>query len=869
MTATDPICGMTVDPAHALSAERDGQTYYFCSEHCRRKFNDQTAAAEGASSEKPGPVLPVVQPGGPADSSETAVDPVCGMTVDIGTAISTERDGRTYYFCCDHCRQKFLGGGAGTASSDSESHQASTSAAFYCPMCPGVESETPGDCPKCGMSLEPTGAAPAGGKTVWTCPMHPEIEQDSPRACPICGMDLEPKQVSASADEHAEAELRSMLHRLWVGVALSIPLLLLAMGPMVGVPVHDWIAPRAAQWLQLVLATPVVVWGGWPFFVRGWRSLITRQLNMFTLIALGTAAAWLYSVAAVVAPQLFPASLKMHGVVEVYFESAAVIVTLVLFGQVLELRARRRTGSAIRELLSLAPPTAHVIRNGKEEDVPLEQVQTGERLRVRPGEKIPVDGEVVDGRSDVNESMMTGESMPVAKSVGDAVIGGTINGNGSFVMRADRVGSETVLSQIVNMVAEAQRSRAPIQRVADVAAAYFVPAVVLVSVASFAAWLVWGPEPRLAYAVVNAVAVLIIACPCALGLATPMSIMVGVGRGAREGVLIRSATALETMEKVDTLAVDKTGTLTAGAPKLTDIVSTGGHSEGELLRLAAGVEQSSEHPLARAIVSAAQERNLEVPEATGFDATTGGGVLADVGGRRILIGTPSFLEERSVSGAHDLRERAEQLQSQGRTVMYAAVDGAVAGLLAVADPIKESTADALAALRRAGVEVVMLTGDNEITAGAVARELGIDDFQAEVKPADKQGAIRKLHDRGRVVAMAGDGINDAPALAEADVGIAMGTGADVAIESADVTLLGGDLRGAVHALLLSRAVMRNIRQNLFFAFIYNLLGVPVAAGVLYPVFGLLLSPMIAAAAMSLSSVSVITNALRLRAVSLE
>lgn len=799
----------------------------------------------------------------------TATDPICGMTVDPATALSADRDGQTYYFCCDHCRQKFLGETGSEVAARPSGDRPRRSAAYFCPMCPDVESERPRDCPTCGMALEPTGIPTSGGQPIWTCPMHPEVEQDAPGACPICGMDLESRRFSETADEHADAELRSMLRRMWVGVALSIPLLTLAMGPMVGLPVHRWIAPRSAQWLQLLLATPVVLWCGWPFFVRGCKSLVTRKLNMFTLIALGTAAAWMYSVAAVLGPRLFPESLTTDGVVDVYFESAAVIVTLVLFGQVLELKARQRTGSAIRELLSLSPPTAHVVRDGAERDVALEHVRIGDQLRVRPGENIPVDGELLAGSSDVNESLMTGESMPVAKAAGDLVIGGSLNGNGSFIMRADRVGSETVLAQIVNLVAEAQRSRAPIQRVADIAASYFVPGVVLASFIAFIAWLIWGPEPRLAYAVVNSVAVLIIACPCALGLATPMSIMVGIGRGAREGVLIRSAAALETLERIDTLAVDKTGTLTAGKPTLTDVIPAGDHSEDELLRLAAAVEQGSEHPLASAVVAAARQRGLTIPEADEFSATTGGGVAARVSGHDVLIGTPAFLAERNVAPCSDLDESAIQLQTDGRTVMRAAVNGTAAGLLAVADPIKESTPDALAALHRAGIRILMLTGDNQATAQSVARKLGIDDVQAGAKPADKQQAVRDLRSRGRVVAMAGDGVNDAPALAEADVGIAMGTGADVAIESADVTLLHGNLQSAVRAVLLSRAVMRNVRQNLFFAFIYNLLGVPIAAGAIYPLFGLLLSPMIAAAAMSLSSVSVISNALRLRTVPLE
>jgi len=857
MTAIDPICGMTVDTSTALTAERDGETHYFCSEGCRRKF-----LAAAPAHDEHAMSLPIVQLGGPPVAVETAIDPVCGMTVDPRTAIQAERDGRTYYFCCDHCRRRFLGEPIPQRDAG-QGH-----AAFYCPMCAGVESDRPGDCPKCGMALESSGVAGTGSKTVWTCPMHPQIEQDAPGACPICGMDLEPKQVTAAADEHADAELRSMTRRMWTGVALSIPLLFLAMGPMVGLPVHNWISPRAAQWLQLLLATPVVVWGGWPFFVRGWRSLVTRQLNMFTLIALGTGAAWTFSVAAVLAPSLFPDSLKMHGVVEVYFESAAVIITLVLFGQVLELGARRRTGSALRELLALAPPTARIVRDGRDEEVPLDQVRVGDVLRVRPGEKVPVDGAIVEGRSDVNESLMTGESMPVVKGAGDAVIGGTLNGSGSFEMRADRVGSETVLARIVGLVADAQRSRAPIQRVADVVSGYFVPAVVLVSVLTFIAWMLWGPEPRLAYAVVNAVAVLIIACPCALGLATPMAVMVGIGRGAKEGVLIRSAEALETLEKINTLIVDKTGTLTEGRPRLTNIVPADGIVTNELLSLAAAVELRSEHPLGRAVVDAASEHSLSLGEVTDFSANIGGGVAGTVSGRRVLIGKPEFLAEEGISDLKPQVLTAEPLQSAGNTVLFVAIDGAFAGLLAVADPIRETTPEAIRSLHQLGLTLLMLTGDNEATARSVATKLGIDEFEAGVRPERKQQRVRELRDLRKTVAMAGDGVNDAPALAEADIGIAMGTGADVAIESADVTLLKGDLRGIVRALLLSRAVMRNIRQNLFFAFIYNIIGVPIAAGALYPVFGVLLSPMLAAAAMSLSSVSVIANSLRLRTVRL-
>jgi Cu+-exporting ATPase len=708
------------------------------------------------------------------------------------------------------------------------------------------------------MALEANPSAM--GATVWTCPMHPEIERTEPGACPICGMDLEPKVVAREEDH---SELDSMSRRFSISAALTLPVLVLAMGPMLGLPIHEWVSPRANQWLQFILSTPVVLWGGWPFLVRGWRSLATRHLNMFTLIALGTGAAYLFSVAALLWPGAFPEAFKMHGVVELYFEAAAVITTLVLLGQMLELRARRRTGSAIRELLSLAPPTARVVRGAEEVDVPLAHVKVGDRLRVRPGEKVPVDGEVIEGRSAVDESMISGEPMPVEKQKGDEVFGGTINTTGALVMRADRVGGETVLSRIVQMVSEAQRSRAPIQRLADTVAGWFVPAVVLVSVLSFIGWAVWGPEPRLAYALVNAVAVLIIACPCALGLATPMSIMVGVGRGAREGVLIRNAESLERLEQATTIVVDKTGTLTEGKPALTDVIAMNGSQEDDVLRLAASLEQSSEHPLARAIVEGANGRKVALQSAEEFASITGGGVSGTVDGRRVLIGKLALLEERGVQNLVQAREQAEPLQQQGRTVMFVAVDDSRAALLVVADPIKASTPEAVKALHDLGLRVVMLTGDHEKTARHVAAQLEIDEVHAGVRPEEKRRHVDELRSKGQVVAMAGDGINDAPALAAADIGIAMGTGTDVAIESAGVTLLKGDLRGIAKAAGLSRAVMRNIRQNLFFAFVYNTLGVPVAAGVLYPVFGILLSPMAAAAAMSLSSVSVITNALRL------
>jgi Cu+-exporting ATPase len=697
--------------------------------------------------------------------------------------------------------------------------------------------------------------------------MHPEIEQEQPGSCPKCGMDLEPKYLDA--EEEDDSELRNMTLRFWVGVALSLPVFLLAMLPMVGVPIDVWVGRTVDVWLQLILSTPVVLWSGWPFFVRGFRSIVTWNLNMFTLIATGVAAAYFYSLFVVLFPGLLPDDLKVGGHAEVYFEAAAVIVTLVLLGQVLELRARRRTGSAIRGLLSLAPPTARIVRDGDEIEVALEEVQSGDILRVRPGEKIPVDGKVTEGTSSVDESMITGEPLPIQKQVDDEVIGGTVNQTGSFLMEAEKVGEDTVLSRIVNMVADAQRSRAPIQKIADTVSGYFVPAVVVIAIVTFIVWAVLRPkEPALAWALVNAVAVLIIACPCALGLATPISIMVGVGRGAQEGVLIKDAEVLETLEKIDTIVVDKTGTLTQGRPKLTECIPVDSGTEDELLRMAASLERQSEHPLARAIVEGAQDRGLELSAVDDFDSITGGGVRGSVDGTKVLIGNRPLLENNGVSNFSALDERAVGLQQQGRTVMYVSLDSEFVGLIAVSDPIKKSTPEAVKALHGLGLRIIMLTGDNENTARTVAEQLGIDEFEAGVSPEDKHERIKALKADGRKVAMAGDGINDAPALAAADVGVAMGTGTDIAIESSGVTLVKGDLRGIVKAVTLSRHTMRNIRQNLFFAFIYNALGVPVAAGILYPFFGLLLNPMIAAAAMSFSSVSVIGNALRLRTIRL-
>jgi len=763
---------------------------------------------------------------------DVAIDPVCGMKVKVaGAKNTTVYEGTTYYFCNPKCLAKF------TAEP--------------------------------GKYLKPADArdqpaAPPG--TSYTCPMHPEVRQVGPGSCPICGMALEPELVNA--DSAPNPELVDFTRRFWIGLALTVPVVVLEMGGHL-VDLHRAVGQALSNWLQLVLATPVVLWAGWPFFVRGWQSLVTRNLNMFTLIAMGTGVAWLYSVVAIVAAGSFPASFRgRDGSVAVYFEAAAVITVLVLLGQLLELRARERTSGAIRALLDLAPKTARRLRSdGGDEEVALDAIRIGDRLRIRPGEKVPVDGEVIDGRSAIDESMVTGESLPVTKEAGARLIGGTLNTTGGLVMRADKVGQDTMLARIVQMVATAQRSRAPIQRLADHVAGWFVPAVIAVALAAFAGWAVFGPEPRIAYGLVAAVTVMIIACPCALGLATPMSIMVGVGRGAQAGVLIRNAEALERLERVDTLVVDKTGTLTEGRPKLVAIVTAPGLDEAEALRLAASVETASEHPLAQAIVTAAAERKIALKPVGGFDSPTGKGVVGRVDGRDVVLGNARFLKEKDVDTAA-LEPEAERQRGEGATVVFLAVDGELAALLAIADPVKSTTEEALRSLRDEGVGVVMLTGDNRTTAAAVARKLGITDVEAEVLPEQKSAVVERLRRAGRVVAMAGDGVNDAPALAAADVGIAMGTGTDVAMESAGVTLLTGDLMGIVRARRLSRATMRNIRQNLFFAFAYNAAGVPIAAGVLYPAFGILLSPVIAAAAMALSSVSVVGNALRLRGVKL-
>jgi Cu+-exporting ATPase len=831
----DPVCGMQVDPARAAAkVEHAGKTFYFCSAGCGKKFAE---APEKYLSPKP---------------------------------IKIESGGLLAIGAAKHVH----------SSADAKSPQ-NSSVEYTCPMHPDVREvvragATPPPCPDCGMALDPVelDAIQPASKTQYVCPMHPEIVRDAPGSCPICGMALEPRTITLA--EPPNAELISMTRRFWTSVALTTPIFLMAMSDLIpGKPLQNFLTMRQITWIEFALATPVVLWGGWPFFERGVASIVRLKLNMFTLIAIGTSAAYGFSVVAALAPGIFPASFReADGSIATYFEAAAVIVTLVLLGQVLELRARSQTSGAIRALLGLQPSTARrVSADGRDEDVTLSQVHPGDRLRVRPGEKIPVDGIVLEGRSTVDESMITGEAIPIEKLEGSRVTGGTINSTGSFVMRAEKVGRDTVLAQIVKMVSEAQRTRAPIQRLADVVASYFVPAVLVCAAITFAVWSLAGPQPRLAHAIVNAVAVLIIACPCALGLATPMSIMVGTGRGAHAGVLIKNAEALEILEKIDTLVLDKTGTLTEGKPRVTAIIPAGAHTEKELLQFAASVERASEHPLAAAILAAAKEKNAQVSAVSNFSAIAGGGVTAEIVGdgtsppHRIILGSEKFLDEQGIP-ANSLAVQAQKLRAGGDTVVFVAAAGELIGIIGVADPIKKSTADALEQLRAEGIKIVMLTGDSKTTAEAVARNLNIDEVHSEVRPEGKSEVIRALIAQGRKVAMAGDGINDAPALAAADVGIAMGSGTDVAMESAGITLVGGDLRGIVRARRLSRATMSNIRQNLFFAFVYNVLGVPLAAGVLFPVFGLLLSPMIASAAMSFSSVSVITNALRLRKVAL-
>jgi P-type Cu+ transporter len=753
-------------------------------------------------------------------------------------------------------------------STDHHSHAEvipSANSKYYCPMCPGVESDQPGECPVCGMALERNPAWKHSTKTAYTCPMHPEVHQDHPGDCPICGMALEAVNSPVHDEDDDDVELHDMTKRFKIAAAITLPVFLLAMGHLIPIPaLQSWTDGSLSRWIQFALSIPVVGWAAWPFFRRGWSSVLSGNLNMFTLIAIGVGAAFLFSAVAMLVPRAFPHTMRHGGNVPVYFEAAAVIVVLVLLGQVLELRARSRTGSAIKALLNLAPPTARLIEGGGDREVPLDAVKVGDKLRVVPGDQVPVDGHVLEGHSSVEESMITGEPLPVEKSAGDKVTGGTVNGTGSFVMRAERVGDDTLLGQIVNMVAEAQRSRAPIQGLADKVARIFVPAVLVISILTFTLWMWLGPEPKLAHAIVNAVAVLIIACPCALGLATPMSIMVGVGRGAQEGVLVKNAEALERLEKIDTLVVDKTGTLTEGRPKLIDVLPSSEYRPEEFLRLAASLEQHSEHPLAAAIVRGAKDQNIILSPVNDFRSVTGGGVSGHVDGRTVLIGKPDFLRDHDISGVQFLVDSSIDLQNEGKTAMFVAIDGKAAGVLAVADTIKDTTPQAIKELQALGLNIVMITGDNRRTANAVAAPLGISTVEAEVDPAGKVAHIRKLRSEGKHPAMAGDGINDAPALSEAEVGIAMGTGTDVAMQSAGITLVQGNLRGIAHATRLSRAVMRNIRQNLFFAFIYNAAGIPIAAGVLYPITGTLLSPMIAGAAMSLSSVSVISNALRLR-----
>jgi Cu+-exporting ATPase len=850
----DPVCGMNVDPEKAKAkVEHGGKIYYFCSASCAKRF--EQAPEQFLSTARPGAASPGIQIAAAAkpataslpilSSAPRVKDPVCGMMVDPQKAAGkVEHAGKTYYFCSPRCQERF--------EKEPEKFLAA----------PGTA----------GMEHAHAAAPPATAQDIrYTCPMHPEIVQIGPGSCPICGMALEPMDIVAG--EQADPEYDSMRKRLWVSAALSLPLLVLAMaGDAFGLQ----FAPGVKNGIELLLASPVVIWGGWPFFERFWASLVNRSPNMFTLIGLGTGAAYLYSLAATLFPQFFPASFRgMHGEVSVYFEAAAVITTLVLVGQVLELRARQRTSGAIRELLHLAPQTAHVVANGSDHDVPLEQVKRGDLLRVRPGERVPVDGTVREGASAVDESMVTGEPLPVEKQPGDNVTGGTLNSSGSFVMVAERIGSETLLARIVKLVSEAQRSRAPMQRLADQVAGYFVPGVVAAAILAFLGWALFGPEPRFAHALLAAVSVLIIACPCALGLATPMSIMVAVGRGAGAGVLVRNAEALETLARVDTLVLDKTGTLTEGKPQLATIIvhEGSGLSEEGLLQLAASVERSSEHPLARATVEAASEKRIELTEPSEFRASPGDGVEASLSGDHVLIGTPKFLLEHGVTSSVDSSAKRiyTALGVDGRSatsMVCVAVNGKLAGVLVFTDFLKETTPEAIKALRAEGLRLVMLTGDRRESAATIAKQLGLTEIEAEVRPEQKAAVIERLKKEGRIVAMAGDGINDAPALAAADVGIAMGTGTDIAMENAGITLVKGDLRGIVRARRLSRATVSNIKQNLAFAFVYNLLGIPIAAGVFFPFFHWLLSPMIASAAMSFSSVSVISNALRLRAAKL-
>jgi Cu+-exporting ATPase len=805
-----------------------------------------------------------------AETSVKVVDPVCGMKiVPEKAAGKQEFDGQTYYFCGQSCIEKFKANPASFLTprpKQSPVQPAPKAGAYTCPMHPEVHKDGPGDCPKCGMALEPETISASPTRTQYTCPMHPQIIRDEPGNCPICGMTLEPVTITGI---EANPELKSMTGRFWISAALTLPLLAIMVSDFVpSHPIQELLKGSLLGWFELAIASPVVLWGGWPFFRRGWASIVSRNLNMFTLISIGAGSAYLYSLVAVFMPQLFPASFRdMSGQLGLYFEASAVITVLVLLGQVLELKARSQTSGAIKGLLGLTPKTARRISaNGEEQDVDLNQIQVGDTLRVRPGEKVPTDGVLTEGSSSVDESMVSGEPIPVEKAKNAKVIGGTINGTGSFVMKTERVGADTLLAQIVKMVSEAQRTRAPIQRLADTVASYFVPSVLASALITFIVWAIYGPQPHYAHALVNAVAVLIIACPCALGLATPMAIMVGTGRGAGEGILVRNAEALEILEKVNTLVVDKTGTLTVGKPMLTELATAEGFDEANLLQLTASLEKASEHPLAAAILAAAQDKKVTLLPVDAFQSVTGKGVTGTIQGKKVAIGNAALMSDLGAS-TDTLKEKAAALQAEGQTVMYVASDGRFAGFVAVSDPIKDSTAEAIEQLKKEGIKVVMVTGDNQKTAAAVAKKLGID-FEADVLPEKKAEVVKKLQAAGAIVAMAGDGVNDAPALAQAQVGIAMGTGTDVAMETGGITLIKGDLRGIVKARRLSEHTMSNIRQNLFFAFFYNALGVPLAAGVLYPFFGLLLSPMIAAAAMSFSSVSVIGNSLRLRKVNL-
>lgn len=858
-TTNDPVCGMTVDPAKAAGESvYRGTSYLFCSPGCKHKFEADPGRYTGQEGEShPGSVV---------------TDPVCGMEVDPSkAAASALHNGMTYSFCSHGCAVKFKADPERYAGPKGKTPPAGkpsgiASSEYTCPMHPDVKQLGPGSCPKCGMALEPATIALPVARVEYTCPMHPEVVRSEPGACPICGMALEPREITG---EEVSPELADMSKRFWISIALAAPMLALMVSELLpSMPLQHLLSATVRSWIELALASPVVLWCGWPFFERAWQSMVHRSPNMFTLIGLGTGSAYLYSVVATIAPQVFPASFRSQtGEIGLYFEPAAVIIALVLLGQLMELRARSQTSSAIRALLGLAPKMARRIDlHGGETDVPLDQVQVDDRLRVRPGEKVPVDGLVLEGHSSVDESMITGESIPVEKDAGAKVTAGTVNGTGGLVMQAERVGSDTLLSQIVRMVSEAQRSRAPIQKLADQVSAYFVPAVILAAIVTFIVWYVVGPEPRFAHALVNAVAVLIVACPCALGLATPMAVMVGTGRGAHAGILIRNAEALEVFRKVDTLIVDKTGTLTEGKPQLSSVIPLPGFNESDLLQWVASIERSSEHPLAAAIVKAAESRGILLADVDSFESITGKGVRGAVAGRQIAVGNLELFRSLGVDPG-PLQEVAESLRKEGHTVVLVAADGQPAGIVAVSDPIKKSTPEAIRELTNAGLHIIMITGDNATTAEAVAKKLGIA-FEADVLPERKAEVVKAHQQKGEIVAMAGDGVNDAPALAQANVGIAMGTGTDVAMEAGGITLLKGDLRAILRARHLSIATMRNIRQNLFFAFIYNAIGVPIAAGVLFPMFHLLLNPMIAAAAMSFSSVSVIANALRLRAVKL-